>query len=115
MVKRTLLALILFLLTLAALADYKFEVVSNYSTYEIQTDGSAIINYKITFKNIGQPIDIVDIGLPDDNYVLSSAQAFVNGAKLDEIRKSEYVAVGVEVHLGSTRSSPGTRGRSSSR
>ena len=39
--------------------------------------------------NIGQPIDIVDIGLPDDNYVLSSAQAFVNGAKLDDILMQE--------------------------
>lgn len=110
MVKKTLFALIIAFLTLTAFADYKFEVVSNYSTYDIQTDGSAIINYKMTFKNIGQPIDVVDIGLPDDNYVLSSAQAFVNGAKLEDIRKSEYVAVGVEVHLGQYQILPGNEG-----
>jgi hypothetical protein len=98
-VKRICLTMLLIVLAFAVYADYKFEVVSNYATYDIQADGSAKISYQIKFKNLGQPIDIVDIGLPDDNYDLSSARASVDGAGLSDIRKSEVVATGVEVHL----------------
>jgi len=110
MVKRTLFALVIAFLAIPAPAEYKFEVVSNYSTYDIQNDGSAVISYKLAFRNIGQPIDIVDIGLPDDNYDLSSAQASIGGTRLSDIRKSEFVAVGVEVHLGQMQIPAGSEG-----
>jgi hypothetical protein len=99
MVKRLFAALLFLLLAPAVFAAYKFEVVQNYSVYDIQTDGSVQIRYSIKFKNAGQPIDIVDIGLPDDNYDLSSGKAKIDGNVLNDIRKSTYLPSGVEVHL----------------
>jgi hypothetical protein len=67
----------------------------------VQTDASVRIVYDITFENYGQTIDIVDIGMPNANYNLNNMRASVGGVNLSDIRKSEYVNPGVEVHLGS--------------
>lgn len=110
MVKKLLLTFFLLGITLTASADYKFEVVDNHSIYDIQKDGSAQIRYHLKFRNHGQPIDVVDIGLPDKDYKISTAGAFINGAKVKEIRKSEYVATGVEVRLGDKQILNGNEG-----
>ncbi len=83
-------------------ADYYFEVPKNYSRVYINKDGSVDIKYDIVFKNTysGQAIDIVDVGMPNSHYKLSTARAFVNGEEVEgDIRPSEYVKPGVEVHL----------------
>jgi len=80
--------------------NYKFRVEKNISHVRINSDGSIDIEYQITFENLGDPIDVVDIGLPHDGYRLDTASADVNSFPLSDIRASSYIAVGVEVHLG---------------
>jgi hypothetical protein len=98
MVKKIAIFILLFF-TLSLYASYQFEVVRNFSTLDIKPDSSVIIYYSITFRNYGQPIDIVDIGLPDNNYHLNSAKASIDGVNLSTILKSSAIPVGVEVHL----------------
>ena len=60
------------------------------------------IRYAITFtpQPGSHPVDIVDIGMPNENYDLGTARAAIAGTPLTDIRDSEYVKPGVEVHLG---------------
>jgi hypothetical protein len=81
--------------------SYSFAVPDLNMQVYVQTDASVRIIYDITFKNYGQTIDIVDIGMPNANYNLNNMRASVGGVNLSDIRKSEYVNPGVEVHLGS--------------
>jgi hypothetical protein len=83
----------------APLADYRFQVEKNISHVYINKDGSVDIEYYITFLNYGKTIDVVDIGLPHSGYRLSSAKADIEGYPLTKIKRSSYIAVGVEVHL----------------
>lgn len=98
MVKRFI-PLFLLIFTLLNFAQYKFEILRNFSTIEIEKDSSVIVHYSLTFKNHGAPIDIVDIGLPDENYILSTAKASINGKNISDIRKSTVLQSGVEIHL----------------
>jgi len=88
---------------------YYFTVPSNYSDVYINEDGSVTISYAITFANDSgaSPIDIVDIGLPNDYYDLSTAKAWIDNTPITEIYKSTYIETGVEVHLGSRSIAPG--------
>jgi len=92
-------------------ANYRFEVPENESHVSIQADGLCRIEYFITFANQGDPIDVVDIGLPNDDYRLDTAKADLDGRPLSGIRKSGYVSVGVEVPLGSAQIERGQAGR----
>lgn len=107
------------LVSLAALAgdfavaqDYRFQVVELDLQVYIQPDASARLEYKIVFQNQNgaHPIDIVDIGLPHRDYSISNMSASLDGAMLNTIWKSEYVDVGVEVHLGARQIPGGGRG-----
>jgi hypothetical protein len=51
------------------------------------------------FENMtgGHPIDIVDIGTPNDQY--GAIEASLDGQPMQDIRKSQYVHPGVEIHL----------------
>jgi hypothetical protein len=92
-------------------ADYLFNVEKQTVHLWINKDGSLDILYYITFVNsqIGKTIDIVDIGLPFNNYRLKTAKASIDGHNL-YIRESEYIPTGVEIHLGSRSIPPGGRG-----
>jgi len=108
-------AAVLLLLGLAipGWADYSFRVDENASAVRINKDGSADLAYHLVFfcNEDGQAIDIVDIGMPNNSYGLSSATASVNGLPLSDIRVSEYVKpYGVEVHLGENEIQPGKKG-----
>jgi len=106
-------ALILMLPPYSALAqDYSFSVDSNISSVYVQEDGSVDIVYDIAFTNDpgAHVIDIVDIGLPNDSYDLSSAQATIDGQPVVGIYKSEWLDTGVEIHLGSNEIVPGGSG-----
>ncbi len=81
--------------------SYSFAVPELNMQVFVQTNASVRIVYDITFTNYGQTIDIVDIGMPNGNYNLNNMRASVSGVNLSNIRKSEYVNPGVEVHLGS--------------
>lgn len=79
--------------------NYLFAVPSVVFQVFIQPDGSARLVYDIEFENRGSTIDIVDIGAPTKDYQLSNFSASINGRSLSDIRPSEYVKPGVEVHL----------------
>ncbi len=83
--------------------QYGFSVDRNISQVYINKDGSIDVEYWITFtcRPGYRAIDIVDIGMPNDYYDLSSVKADIGGVQLTDIRPSEYVKPGVEIHLGS--------------
>lgn len=84
--------------------SYSFFVPTEIVEVNINIDGSVDIEYWITFQVSGlqsSPIDIVDIGLPNKHYKLSSVKADVDGVTLTDIRKSEVIDIGVEIHLHS--------------
>ncbi len=101
MVKKALFTLIILIFVLFAYAqDYYFQVRQLKATVQIDYDQTKII-YQIVFYNEfrGKPIDIIDIGLPNENYRLSTAVARINNNRLYTIKPSEYVKPGVEIHL----------------
>ncbi len=92
--------------------DYFFAVEKEAVDVFVNEDGSLSIEYSIDFLN--QPgaheIDYVDIGLPNNNYVLSSITAEINGIPITDISKSDYVDIGVALGLGSNAIQPGQKG-----
>lgn len=92
--------------------NYRFRVEEMDLQVYVRPDASARLEYKIVFAN--QPgaraIDVVDIGLPHRRYDISNMSASIDGVALTDIRKSEYIDVGVEVHLGTKPILPGKRG-----
>jgi hypothetical protein len=78
----------------------------------VEEDGTTRLVYDITFENqrSGRSIDVVDIGLPSARYNISNMSAAVDGVPLSDIRPSEYVKPGVEVHLAGLWISPGDTG-----
>jgi hypothetical protein len=99
--------------------DYLFSLDRNISRATINLDGSADIEYWLTYTcaSGAHPIDIVDVGMPNNTYELSTAQAwFSRGAgggeevPLSDIRDSEFVKPGVEVHLDQYTLQPGEQG-----
>lgn len=81
--------------------DYSFSVPEMHMDVTIQKDASVRIVYDITFQNNpgAHPIDIVDIGTPTSDYSFNTMQASIDGQPLTTIRTSEYIDVGVEIHL----------------
>jgi hypothetical protein len=103
--KRSLLIIVLLIsyYSLCNAQDYHFSVPSVELDVEVQPDASAILHYRIQFVNgaAAHAIDIVDIGLPHEDYDLSQIQARLDGQPVPgPIQPSQYVKPGVEVHLG---------------
>ncbi len=92
--------------------DYRFSVPELQFEVFIEPDGTARLVYDITFANqrTGRSIDVVDIGLPTARYNISNMRASIDGVELYDIRPSEYVKPGVEVHLAGLWISPGDTG-----
>ncbi|MFQ5617046.1 MAG: hypothetical protein ACE5GO_11390, partial [Anaerolineales bacterium] len=66
----------------------------------------------ITFANdpFAPVIDIVDIGTPHGNYDIGNMSASIGGVELTDIRVSEVIDTGVEVHLYGQAIQPGRSG-----
>ncbi len=96
----------------AAAQDYSFSVPKVEMQVETRTDASVRIVYDMTFHNNAgaHPIDVVDIGTPTADYDRQSVQASVNGRRLNDVRRSEFVDPGFEVHLGGQTIPPGQSG-----
>jgi len=75
-------------------------------------DASVTLDYTIEFQCSpgAHPLDIVDIGLPHKGYNIGNMSASINGVQLSDIRRSEYIDVGVEVHLDGSTILPGHSG-----
>ncbi len=113
MVRRARIAALLLALCLPApAADYFFQVNDLAAELTVRPDGQVELRYAITFtpEPGSHPVDIVDIGMPNEDYELGSARAAIAGAPVDDIRRSEYVKPGVEVHLGAGAIRPGESG-----
>ncbi|MGD8719068.1 MAG: hypothetical protein PVH29_09645 [Candidatus Zixiibacteriota bacterium] len=95
----------------AAAQNYFFEVPRETITVVVNPDSSIDIDYRITFANsvAGDPIDIVDVGFPSDDYDLNSISADLDGRPCPIIRPSEYIDIGVEIPL-SPAIAPGDTG-----
>ncbi len=104
-------ALLLTLVGNPALAqNYSFAVPQMQMQVYVQPDASIRIVYDITFENYGSPIDVVDIGTPNDNYDIGNMSAAIDGVPLTDIRTSEYIDTGVEVHLDGQEIRSGEQG-----
>ena len=82
--------------------SYGFTVKNETLNVWIQPNGGVILDYNITFENTYyQPIDIVDVGLPNIYYNLLSIQAFIDGTPIPNtcIRPSTLIWVGPEIDL----------------
>ena len=95
---------------LTAAQDYRFKVPENRCRIEVNKDASVYIEYWITFENIGKPIDVIDVGLPDNQYDLQEVTADLDGVAVTDIRNSTYVSCGVEVHIEGREIQAGSKG-----
>jgi len=110
----------LFGVTPAAWAQgYRFTLDRSISHVIINRDGSADIEYWLTYTcdQGAHVIDIVDVGMPNQTYDLSTAQAWYSPgtgggkeAPVTEIKKNTQVDVAVEVHLNQYSIQPGKQG-----
>ena len=92
--------------------SYSFAVPSLTTDIYINEDGTAVIEYLITFQNDSgaSPIDYVDIGMPNDNYDLSSITATINEDAITDIEDSPYVKYGFALGLGANSIPAGQSG-----
>ncbi len=81
----------------------QFEVTENNVDLYVSPNGVVSIQYLIVFKNspFGAPIDAIDIGLPTNDYTLSTITAQVNGIPITRIVESPYVTPGIALELTS--------------
>jgi len=93
--------------------DYSFSLDQETVDVWINQDGSVSLEYWFVFTCDpgAHPIDVVDVGLPNDDYRLSDVRAEARGGLVSRIEESEYVTHGVAVWLGSGTISPGEQGK----
>ncbi len=113
---KILLILVIFTLLspVSALAQsYSFEVPEATVDVFWNGDGTMTLNYEWLFANrLGAaPIDYIDLGLPSEEYDLSSITAEVDGQPITDIQASPYVKPGVALGLGANAIQPGQTGR----
>ena len=67
----------------------------------VNADASVQIAYDLEFQNTpqGRPIDVIDIGIPVAGVELPEIRAEIDGRILRDVRPSEFVKPGFEVHL----------------
>lgn len=95
-----------------AAQDYSFSVPTMLLDVTPNPDASVTLNYTIDFHcNEGaHPIDVVDMGLPHNDYDISNMSASIDGQMLIGIKRSTYISTGVEVPI-SPPIQPGQTGR----
>jgi hypothetical protein len=103
---------LLILAPVAVAQNYSFNLKEDHVDVYINQDGTVQIIYDLTFANDSgaSPIDVVDVGLPNDTYRISEIRASIGGAPLTNISDSPYVKHGVAVDLGSHDILPGQTG-----
>ena len=78
-------------------ADYAFSVPSAETVVEVEQDGSLTILLEYQFRNRGQKLDFIDIGLPNNNYSLNDIEVWLDDAVNSEIKvvKADYDQTGL--------------------
>jgi len=76
----------------------------------MRKDGGIDIYYTIDFQTYGYGIPIVDIGFPNNFYDLLNIEATIDGTPITDIRRSQYLMCGIELHLGNNAIKPYTSG-----
>lgn len=96
----------------ASAQTYLFEVERAEAAIYIESDGSATVEYTYTFVNdpSADPMEYVDIGMPNTYYYLSNVTAEINGERISDITDSPYISNGVALGLGRNAIKPGARG-----
>lgn len=91
---------------------YSFTVDQETVHVYWEQDGTASIQYTYVFSNSpnADPIDFVDIGLPNSSYSISAVTAQVDGTTITDIEDSPYVDTGVALGLGPNAIPPGQTG-----
>lgn len=108
--------LTLFILALTATSAYAQTYLFQVDSMDVKVfaneDGTSTIDYTIQFTNStrADPIDYVDIGVPNSNYYLSNVLAEIDGSPITNIENSEYVSPGIALGLGSRSIPPGKTG-----
>jgi hypothetical protein len=105
-------ALVLIPLGVVYAQTYAFTVLEERVDAYWESDGTLTLEYEYVFDNASyaDPIDYVDIGLPNDSYFISNVSASVDGQQIFDITESPYVDTGVALGLGSNSIRPGDRG-----
>lgn len=90
----------------------RFSIPVSRADVFVNQDGSVTIDYYYLFENdpSADPIDIVDIGMPTNDYDMGSIEATINGQPVASIETSPYVDPGVAIDLGANDIQPGERG-----
>ncbi len=101
-----LLALVVLLLAVplavSAQSDYYFAVPYERVDVYWESDGSLTLEYEIVFENGpgAHPIDVVDLGLPNDTYSPSYITASLDGRSYSDMDwQSEYIDVGPAIYF----------------
>lgn len=81
--------------------DYRFQMPEEAAVVTINTDGSISIDYTIKFVNdsSAHAIDIVDIGMPNSDYVLKTISGTIDGKAITRVTKSDVVDPGISLYL----------------
>ncbi len=113
--KHRILAALILALTAAPVAvaqNYSFSVPRMMLEVTPNKDASVLLEYTIEFACAAgaDAIDVVDVGLPHKGYDISNMRASIAGYDAADIRKSEYIDCGVEVHLSPYAIPPGQSG-----
>ena len=93
--------------------SYLFAVPKETVNVYWNTDGTEAIDYVFVFNNQAgaHPIDFVDVGMPNNNFDISTASADVDGSSVG-VSQSDYQGTGsgFSVVLGSRTIAPGSTG-----
>jgi hypothetical protein len=110
------LALWLLLFSLVVVASpvsaqsYSFSVDRQVVHAIWENDGTLSLHYEFYFTNYGDPMDYIDVGMPNANFDISNASAEINGQRITHIADSPYVENGIELGLGSNAIKSGQKG-----
>jgi hypothetical protein len=109
----TVLFLLASIFSVTSAQSYSFQMTREDIVVTVNLDGTETIDYLIDFSNAqgALPIDFIDIGMPNSDYVLSSVTAEVNGKQITDIQASQYVKPGIALGLGGNAIPPGATGQ----
>jgi hypothetical protein len=91
---------------------YAFQIPQEIVHVYWEENGTASITYTFVFfnENYADPIDYVDVGMPNPYFNLNLAYAEINGDEIFHIANSIYVENGIELGLGSREIPAGKTG-----